>query len=76
MSESSTSLTGESHSDVTDAFESVLDPTFTSWLRCSVKGMTAPSPMTVYGADCPGIDLAGCSSADGERDAVHSSEQC
>jgi hypothetical protein len=32
VSESSTSLTGESHSDTTDADASVLDPTFTSCL--------------------------------------------
>jgi hypothetical protein len=32
VSESSTSLTGESHSDTTDADASVLDPAFTSWL--------------------------------------------
>ena len=34
VSESSTSLTGESHSDTTDAGASVLDPTFTRCLRC------------------------------------------
>jgi hypothetical protein len=31
LSESSTSLIGESHSDATNACASVLAPTFTSW---------------------------------------------
>jgi hypothetical protein len=52
VSESSTSLTGESHSDTTDADASVLDPTFTSCLgyhQEELLGHTAHDPALVDG---------------------------
>ena len=49
VSESSTSLTGQSHSDTTDADASVLHPTFTSWLRCSLT-QTPRFPIDLVGA--------------------------
>jgi hypothetical protein len=43
VSESSTSLTGESHSDTTYADASVLDPTFTSCLGRYYMRLPSPS---------------------------------